>query len=74
MGAYADAEKEYMRAHCIVPCRVYPLVLLYDMYRSRGMAQRAELVRNKIEAMPVNDRNKAMIELVSRISREKEEE
>jgi len=63
---YAEAEREYMTAHYMVPCRIYPLILLMEMKIRQGrLAEAAELGR-KILDMPVNPKNRTMQTLAER--------
>lgn len=62
-GDIAGAEREYLTAHYMVPCRLYPLVLLMDMYIETGRVAEAEEIGNRILSMPVNPKNRTMIRL-----------
>lgn len=63
LGRISQAEKEYLTAHYMVPCRLYPLVLLMKMYMNQGMDEKARAVRNEILSMPVNTKNGTMRDL-----------
>lgn len=63
MGDMHGAEKEYMLSHHMVPCRLYPLVLLMDMYISWGRTDDAVAVGEKIMSMPVNERHRPMLRM-----------
>ena len=63
LGRISQAEKEYLTAHYMVPCRLYPLVLLMKMYMNQGMDEKACAVRNEILSMPVNTKNGTMRDL-----------
>ncbi len=69
LGDCDGAEKEYLTAHYMVPCRLYPLTLLMDMYISSGRTGDAVRTGETILAMPVNERHPAM----SKMKRETEE-
>lgn len=63
VGHYADAEVEFMTSHYMVPCRLYPLVLLMEMYEEQGDRGKAVSTGRKILDMPVNPKNTAMRKL-----------
>lgn len=65
MGQYDLAEREYITAHYMVPCRLYPLVLLFDLYEIMGCD--TEALERKILSMPVNPKNRTMRELKEKI-------
>ncbi len=67
LGLHEEAEKEYLTAHYMVPCRLYPLVLLYEMYLTAGKYHEASGVKEKILSMPVNPKNRAMVEMRERV-------
>lgn len=60
LGHYQEAENEYIHAHYMVPCRLYPLVLLQELYLSQGERKKAELILEAIRRIPVNPRNNNM--------------
>ena len=60
IGHYGEAEKAYMKSHYMVPCRIYPLVLLMEMYMETGEYEKAMETGNQILGMPVNPKNRAM--------------
>lgn len=66
LGEYPEAEEEYIHAHYMVPCRLYPLVLLQELYLTRGDTLRADAVSDQIKRMPVNPRNSNMKRLQER--------
>lgn len=66
LGHYSDAEREYRHAHYMVPGRLYPLVLLEEMYLSQKDTLRAMEVLSEIEAIPVNPKNPNMKRLRER--------
>ena len=72
LGRYDAARDEYMTAHYMVPCRLYPLVLLMRMYASQGEYAKAAAAGNKLLGMPVNPKNHAMVKLKSDAARELE--
>lgn len=63
---YDDARKSYLHSHQMVPCRLYPLVLLMEMEVHAGQKDQALAVGKKILSMPVNPRNGNMSRLRSR--------
>ena len=66
LGQDMDAEREYLRAHFMVPGRLYPLVLLEELYLSRGDSLRAREMFSAIESIPVNPKNPNMKSLRER--------
>ena len=72
LGRYDAARDEYMTAHYMVPCRLYPLVLLMRMYEGRGMDAEAVSVGRRILEMPVNPKNRTMQDLRREVSVELE--
>ncbi len=69
VGLYKEAEKEYLISHYMVPCRLYPMVLLFEMYSVTGQVEKAENTRRAIMNMPVNPKNKTMTGLKERIEK-----
>lgn len=67
-GRYMEAENEYWTAHYMVPCRLYPMLLLQEMYLSSGETEKAAMITEKALSMPVNDRNRTMMELRDKIN------
>lgn len=67
LNDYETAESEYMLAHFMVPGRLYPLVLLKEMYDRQGDDVRAGWVLEKIMQIPVNPKNKTMQDLLLRV-------
>ena len=66
LGNGEEAEKEYLRAHYMVPGRLYPLVLLQELYLSQGETKKASHVLETIRGIPVNPRNTNMLSLQER--------
>ena len=66
IGDYKVAEKYYMHAHYMVPSRLYPFILLMDMYDHLGDTSRALEYSKKALALPVNEKNMAMRKLRDR--------
>jgi len=66
LGDFGNAEKEYMFAHYMVPCRLYPFVLLMEMKESQGDYVSAIEYGQKVLSMPINERNGNMKELRQR--------
>lgn len=63
MGRYDDAEKAYLHAHYMVPCRLYPLTLLMEMKIRQKDTYQALKYARKIVSMPVNERHLTMMRL-----------
>ena len=66
MGDYESAESEYLHAHYMVPCRLYPLILLMEMKVRRGNTAEAINYGNMAISLPVNKKNPNMMELHDR--------
>lgn len=66
LGEYKNAEKEYIHAHYMVPCRMYPLVLLQELYLSQSDTLHANAMLSQIRRMPINTKNTNMINLRKR--------
>ena len=66
LGEYKDAESEYKHAHYMVPYRLYPLVLLQELYLSQSDTLHGNAVLSQIRAIPVNARNTNMMNLRER--------
>jgi tetratricopeptide (TPR) repeat protein len=66
LGDYKGAEKEYLRSHYMVPCRLYPLVLLKEMYEKTGESEKAASILEKIRKMYINPKNLTMKRLAER--------
>ncbi len=63
---YDEAEREFKKAHYMVPGRLYPLILLMEMYYSQGKESDAVALGKRILNMPVNEKNAAMKDLHKR--------
>ena len=63
MNEYGKAENEYILAHYMVPSRLYPLVLLMELYVSIWEYDKAFGVGESVLRMPVNVRNMPMRKL-----------
>lgn len=63
LGRYSEAEECWMKAHYMVPSRLYPYILLMEMYDRLGNVERARFYAGEALAMNVNPRNMAMREL-----------
>lgn len=66
LGDYSKAEQEYILAYYMVPCRLYPLVLLQELYISRADTLKAKAVFKQIKELPINPRNPNMKNLLER--------
>ena len=62
-GNYSKAAEALEKARYMVPCRIYPLFLLMELYEKTGRAEEAETTGREILAMEVNPKNRAMTEL-----------
>ena len=63
LGRYEDARDEYLRAHYMVPSRLYPLVRLMRLDIRRGDNAGAMALGEQIMRMPLNERNLSMVRL-----------
>ena len=72
-GQYEAAGKAYEKAHYMVPCRLYPLVLLMKMYEETGETRKARDIGDKILSMPVNPKNRTMTGLQEEVERKMKE-
>ena len=63
MNEYDKAENEYIFAHNMVPSRLYPLVLLMELYVSIREYDKAFAIGESVLRMPVNVRNMPMRKL-----------
>ena len=66
LGMSQEAEEEYIHAHHMVPGRLYPLVLLQELYINRKDTLKAMAVYSSITDIPVNSRNVNMVDLRAR--------
>ena len=66
MGLYSFAKEKYEYSHYMVPCRLYPLVLLEEVHLKLGAIEEAEKVLDKINRMPVNEKHRSMRDLKRR--------
>ena len=73
LGQYSLAEQEFEVAHNMVPSRLYPLVLMMEMYEERGMTDEARRLGERILSMPFNPRNGTMVSLRRQVERALEE-
>ncbi|MCF0164729.1 MAG: O-antigen ligase family protein [Bacteroidales bacterium] len=69
MGLPCKAEECYRHAHFMVPGRIYPLVLLEEMYIGLGMLDKAEETMTEINKIHINERNRNMQDLKRRAER-----
>ena len=63
MGDYGNAAGEYLRAHYMVPCRIYPLLRLMRLQISTGREAEAIETGKGISQMRVNPKNANMVRL-----------
>lgn len=63
MGLYEEAEQAYLRAHYMVPQRLFPLTLLMRMHIRLGNNNEALRYGKMILAKPVNERHRSMLRL-----------
>lgn len=67
MKEYDKARDAYIHAHNMVPCRIYPLVLLMEMYASVGDNKTAMEYGARALQAPYNERHRNMLLLRSRV-------
>lgn len=60
LGNYEMAEREYLHARDMVPCRLYPYILLMDMKASQADTLSAIEYARAAAALPVNPRHAGM--------------
>lgn len=60
LGDYRAAEQEYLTAHYMIPCRIYPLLRLARLKLATGDIQSAEELCNRIISMPVTTGHRTM--------------
>lgn len=63
LGEYDVAEKEYIKAYYMVPCRIYPLVRLMRLKLKEGDYSQAMEVCQKIISIPVVEKHNTMMQL-----------
>lgn len=66
MGDYVSAETCWLHSHYMVPSRLYPYILLMEMYDRLGEKRQAADYARKVLEKPVNERNTAMAGLRER--------
>lgn len=66
LGEYEVAERWYLHAHYMVPCRLYPLVLLMELKNKTGDSDAALDYAEIILSMPYNKRLSSMTDLRKR--------
>ena len=67
MKEYDKARDAYTHAHNMVPCRIYPLVLLMEMYASIGDDKTAVKYGASALQAPYNERHRNMVLLRNRV-------
>lgn len=67
MKEYDKARDAYIHAHNMVPCRIYPLVLLMEMYASIGDDKTAMKYGVRALQAPYNERHRNMVLLRNRV-------
>ena len=72
-GNCDKAEETLEKAHYMVPCRLYPLVLLMEMYEEQGRNEEAASVGREILGMRVNPGNRTMTGLQEEVRRKMED-
>lgn len=63
LGDYDAAESSYIKASMMVPSRLYPFVLLMDMYESIGEFEKSEAAAERVLSMPYDPDNRNEKEL-----------
>lgn len=69
LGEVGLAEKEYLHARDMVPCRLYPYILLMDLKAAQGDTLSAIEYSRAALSLPVNPRHSGMLELRERAER-----
>ena len=67
MKEYDKARDAFIHAHNMVPCRIYPLVLLMEMYASIGDEKTAMKYGASALQTPYNERHRNMLLLRNRV-------
>ncbi len=67
MKEYDKARDAYIHAHNMVPCRIYPLVLLMEMYASIGDDKTSMKYGARALHAPYNERHRNMLLLRNRV-------
>ena len=67
MKEYDKARDAFIHAHNMVPCRIYPLVLLMEMYASIGDEKTAMKYGASALQAPYNERHRNMLLLRNRV-------
>ena len=67
MKEYDKARDAYIHAHNMVPCRIYPLVLLMEMYASIGDDKTSMKYGARALQAPYNERHRNMLLLRNRV-------
>lgn len=67
MKEYDKARDAFIHAHNMVPCRIYPLVLLMEMYASVGDNETAMEYGARALQAPYNERHRNMVLLRNRV-------
>ncbi len=70
LGDFEGAQREYLQSHYMVPDRLYPMVLLKEMYEKTGQREKAKNTLMEIRKMEVNSKNLTMKELAERAENE----
>lgn len=65
LGQFYEAEAELLKAHWLIPCRIYPLFILMRLYADSGRVMDAVDIGQTIKSMPVYERNLNMVFLYS---------
>lgn len=69
MGDYDNARECWLHAHNMVPSRLYPYVLLMEMYDHQGNVGEAKKYAEAAAALPVNEKHSGMVELHDRVEK-----
>lgn len=65
LGQIDEAEAELLKAHWLIPCRIYPLLILMQLYANLGREMDAIDIGRTIKNMPVYERNPNMAAIYS---------
>lgn len=63
LGHFDTAEQELLTAHWLIPSRIYPLLLLMELYDDTGQTIDAINIGKQIKGMSVYERNPNMVTL-----------
>ena len=62
-GEFSMAEKYYLHAASMCPCRFVPLNQLYDLYTAHGFDNKAKEVARKVTGMPIKVKSRTVAQI-----------